>query len=485
MVGEQFISSGLKQLLSQKVARNFLVKRLDNHLYNTVVENQLEGNLKEVQKKKYQTLTAMMYSAVRNLDRGYISRSVFDRLIDVLVKESLLDSKAKNREDFREKYGEYPPNFLVVSPTQRCNLNCTGCYASSNAYTSPTLPYNIVDRIITEAHDYFHSRFITISGGEPFIYKSQGKTLLDIFEKHSDMFFLVYTNGTFINKEMARKLRELGNVTPAISVEGYEKETDERRGKGVYQKILQGMENLRNEGVPFGVSVTATKNNTDTLLSDEFYEYYFETLGVTYMWQFQLMPIGRSEDTLDLMVEPQQRIELYKKWESIVKERRYLVADFWNSGVVTNGCIAYGRRNGYLYIDWNGNITPCVFVPYYEDNIYDIYNEGKTLVDAQFSDLMVNGRKWQYDYVLNKKKNPNNLLMPCSIRDHYENFRKNILTEKAKPEDKAAQIALEDENYYKTLVNFDKELKKLTQPIWEKDYLKKTEHAEHEYAKKE
>lgn len=70
------------------------------------------------------------------------------------------------------------------------------------------------------------------------MYKSEGKTLLDIFEKYNDMFFLVYTNGTLITPEIAKRLAKLGNATPAISVEGYEKETDERRGKGVYKKFL-------------------------------------------------------------------------------------------------------------------------------------------------------------------------------------------------------------------------------------------------------
>src|SRR6056297_491309 len=124
-------------------------------------------------------------------------------------------------------------------------------------------------------HDKMHSRFVTISGGEPFVYKSEGKTLLDIFEKYNDVFFLVYTNGTLITPKVADRLAKAGNVTLAISVEGFERETDARRGKGVFKKILQAFENLRNAGVPFGTSVTPTSQNVDLLLTDEFYDYYF------------------------------------------------------------------------------------------------------------------------------------------------------------------------------------------------------------------
>jgi MoaA/NifB/PqqE/SkfB family radical SAM enzyme len=466
-------SNVLRELVNYKASRNYLLKKLDGYLYNSIVEKD-DRNLTEVQEKKYHFMNSMLQSSVRNIEKGYFSKEVFKKLVQVLVENSFLNGQtySDKLEQFKQQYGEYPPNFIVLSPTQKCNLNCTGCYASSNAHTKPTLSYDMVDRIIHDVRNKFHSRFVTISGGEPFMYKSQGKTLMDIFDKYNDMFFLVYTNGTLISPEIAERLSKAGNVTPAISVEGFEKETDERRGKGTHQKILQAFENLRNAGVPIGISVTATSKNEDILLGDEFYDFYFNQLGATYMWEFQLMPMGRSNQAFDLMVSPEKRVKLYRKWEELIKNKKYCVADFWNSGVLVNGCIAYGRRGGYFYIDWNGNIMPCVFVPYYVDNVYDLYNNGKDLVDALFSDFMKNGRQWIYDYGQAKPENPNNWLMPCSIRDHYANFRENILPNHAKGETKEAEESLKDPNYYNTLVEYDKRLEELTEDIWEKEYMK-------------
>lgn len=466
-------SNVLRELVNYKASRNYLLKKLDGYLYNSIVEKDNQ-NLKEVQEKKYHFMNSMLQSSVRNIEKGYFSKDVFKKLVQVLVENSFLNGQtySDKLEHFKQQYGEYPPNFIVLSPTQKCNLNCTGCYASSNAHTKPTLSYDMVDRIIHDARNKFHSRFVTISGGEPFMYKSQGKTLMDIFEKYNDMFFLVYTNGTLITPEIAERLSRAGNVTPAISVEGFEKETDERRGKGTHQKILQAFENLRNAGVPIGISVTATSKNEDILMEDEFYDYYFNELGATYMWEFQLMPMGRSNQAFDLMVSPEKRVKLYRKWEELIKNKKYCVADFWNSGVLVNGCIAYGRRGGYFYIDWNGNVMPCVFVPYYVDNVYDLYNNGKDLVDALFSDFMKNGRQWIYNYGQATPENPKNWLMPCSIRDHYANFRENILPDHAKGETKEAEESLKDPNYYKTLVEYDKRLEELTEDIWEKEYMK-------------
>jgi len=463
----EVISSTLKKMVKHKHLRKLLAKKIDDYIYKIIVDDESE-DLREVRIKRYQFLSAMLRCVNRNIDKGYVSKQVMKKIIDVLVQNNLIcedQNYTQAVEKYKEKYGEMPPSFIVFSPTQKCNLRCIGCYAASGVDTGATIPYPLVDRVISEVHDLFGGRFITISGGEPFIYKSEGKTLLDIYKKYADMFFLVYTNGTVINKEVAQKLAGSANVTPAISVEGFEKETDQRRGAGTFKKIIRAFGHLRETGVPFGISVTATSKNTNVLLGDEFYDFYFKEQGASYMWQFQLMPIGRGKDELDLMVNPEKRLKLYRKWEKLLSEKRYCLADFWNSGVLARGCIAYGRSGGYAYVDWHGNVTPCAFIPYYVDNIYELYKNGKTLADAMFSDFMKNGRKWQREYGLDNCKKPKNWLMPCSIRDHYEIFRNSVLPKEAKPEDENAKEALESDEYFEVLKNYDEKL------IWENEYL--------------
>ena len=469
----EVISSTLKKMVNHKHLRKLLAKKIDDYIYKIVVEDDSE-DLLEVRIKRYQFLSAMLRCVNRNISKGYVSGEIIEKIVDVLVQNNLIrEDQSYNQavEKYEEKYGELPPTFIVFSPTQKCNLRCIGCYAASGTDTPATVPYPFVDRVISEVHDLFGGRFITISGGEPFIYKSEGKTLLDIYKKYDDMLFLVYTNGTVMNEEIAQRLAESANVTPSISVEGFEKETDQRRGAGTFKKILSAFEHLREVGVPFGISVTATSKNIDVLLGDKFYDFYFKEQGACYMWEFQLMPIGRGKDELDLMVAPEKRLALYRKWEKLLSKKRYCLADFWNSGMLSRGCIAYGRSGGYAYVDWHGNVTPCAFIPYYVDNIYELYKNGKTLADAMFSDFMKNGRKWQREYGLDNWKKPKNWLMPCSIRDHYEIFRNSVLPKEAKPEDEKAKEALESDEYFEVLKNYDEKLQALTGKIWENEYL--------------
>jgi Predicted Fe-S oxidoreductases len=469
------INMSVNQAISNKTIRDFAVKKLDKQILESILSDDLLP-FKEEKLDRYYFVSSVVRQVSKCLDRKTISAKVARKMVDVFMSDSFKPNRKAHLNDtkleYHEKYGEYPPKFLVLSPEKACNLKCVGCYASCSPGKSPHLEYDLTKKIVQEAHDIFGSRFIVISGGEPLMYRSQGKTILDLFKEFSDTFFLLYTNGTLITEEIAEQLAELGNVVPLISVEGYEKETDERRGKGTYQKIMNAMTNLRNVGVPFGVSVTSTAKNLDLLLTDEFYKFYFDELGASHMWQFQLMPIGRAKETMELTLSPEQRVKLYKKWEHVSRNLRYPMADFWNSASLSTGCLAYGRWNGYFYIDFEGHVSPCVFVPYSSVNIKDIYAQGGNIADALQTPFFKNGRKWQKQNGFDKTKDNNGdyLLTPCSIRDNYQNFRENILTPDAMGIDEEAKNALKDEEYKKIMIEYGTELKKLTRKIYNEKF---------------
>ena len=475
-VKEKIVSNLSKAVIGNRLLRNIIAKQIEKIAYKRAMERDDDLFSQNVWRDKINGIKAMYLSVIRNLDRGIVSKRAVGRLIETLVERVFFqDAQEKEAvELFKEKYGIGPPLFITLSPTKRCNLNNIGCYASSTSTSAETLEWSIVDRIITELHNEIGMRFFVISGGEPLMYESGGKSILDLARKWKDSFFLMYTNGTLITESKAKEMAELGNITPAISLEGFEEETDQRRGRGVYNIILKAFENLKKAGVPFGTSVTATKKNVDTLLSDEFYDFYFEEIGVSYMWIFQYMPIGRRFTT-ELMISPEQRFELFKKQREALSQKHYFVADFWNSAILSSGCISCARPGGgYFYIDWNGNIMPCVFIPYYKDNAKRLFAEGKKVIDAIFSDFFIKGREWQSRY-FNQNGKLGNMLRPCFIRDHHRAFLE--IAEKCNvlPEDQAAKEAMEDEGYHKELIKFDEKLKEIEDPYWQKEYAKKQE----------
>jgi len=419
-----------------------------------------------------QILLGLAHSLERAEQKGWISNQVFARVIESFVVNSIFTNEVMDTSLSNEQRHPY---LLLISPTNNCNLRCKGCYAGSDATKKDYLDFDTFDRILTEKRNLWGSHFTAISGGEPFIYKSQGKTLLDMAERHIDEFFLVYTNGTLIDDETAARLEQLGNVTLAISVEGYEKETDERRGKGVFQKVMNTFERLRKYGVPFGISVTGTKYNWDMITRDEFVDFYFYEQGAFFGWLFQYMPIGRSSN-LDLMVPPEHRAEMWKRTWDLITRKKVFYADFWNSATASSGCICAGRPNGYFHIIWNGDITPCVFIPYAAANIYDIYNQGETLNKVFDTPLFKQIREFQDNYAY-KHKHPylDNWLCPCPTRDHHDRFQKILEQTQPRPIDSAAEAAMQDSDYIKGLSEYGRRLYDITWPIWESRYLETTD----------
>ena len=304
--------------------------------------------------------------------------------------------KSRVREAYEKEHGYSPPLLLVISPTMRCNLKCVGCYAGMYS-KKDDLPRDVLDRVLTEAKE-MGTYFIVISGGEPFYYKP----LLDICKKHHDITFQVYTNGTLIDRKLAHEIAEAGNIIPCISVEGYREETDARRGEGVYSKVIQAMDNLKEAQALFGFSATVTRFNSDMLTSEDFVDYYMEEKGCFIGWYFQYMPMG-TRPSLELMTTPEQRIQRLERITRMRKEKKALISDFWCDGPLVGGCLAAGRQ--YLHINQNGDVEPCVFVHFAVDNIKE-----KSLAEALDSDFMSSIRE--------RAPYHPNLLRPCMIIDH-------------------------------------------------------------------
>jgi len=348
---------------------------------------------------------------------GRCSKNCLAKFAENLIVNEFIAANPK-REEFRSRYGFDPPFFMVLSPTMRCNLNCYGCYAGQYQ-KGEELETEVIHRVLREGKE-MGIYFVTISGGEPFLRPD----LLDIFETHGDMFFQVYTNGTLIDESLAKRLSRLGNVLPAISVEGWEEETDVRRGPGAFQRILSTMARLREEGVLFGFSATATRHNNELIMSDEFVN-FFARQGCFLGWYFNYIPIGKTPD-LDLMPTPEQRIFRQKRLMELRPKAPMILVDFWNDGPLVGGCIAGDR---YLHINCRGDVEPCVFVHFSVDNI-----RKKSLAEILNSEF--------FHAIRRRQPYARNYYRPCLVIDHPHLLRQVVEESGAHPTHPGAETIL-------------------------------------------
>lgn len=374
-------------------------------------------------------------------------------IMNLLVNWIVLGRSIREREEAR--LGVHLPNLAVISPTMRCNLNCRGCYAGNYA-KSEELSFEELDRILNEAKE-LGMYFFTFTGGECFIRPD----LLDLWEKHDDCYFQVYTNGTLIDDVVAERLRKMGNVAPMISIEGTKADTDARRGEGIYEKVMETFDRLKKYGILYGFSATYTRESAPTLSSDAFIEEMIEK-GCKAGWFFQYIPTGKAPE-LGYMATPEQRAALHAKvmeWRS-----RYpiFLGDFWNDGPYVDGCMAGGQR--YFHIIANGDVEPCVFCHFAVDNIRE-----KSLVEILKSPFFTAIRKAQ-------PFEDDNLLRPCMIIDHPHIMRELVKHFGAHPTHPGSEGILDSLD--QGLDEYAKKIKEIYDPLWEaserEKYLKSLE----------
>jgi MoaA/NifB/PqqE/SkfB family radical SAM enzyme len=349
-------------------------------------------------------------------------------------------------ENFKAEVGIAPPVTVLISPTMRCNYLCTGCYAANYTKDDDMAP-ELFDRVIQEAKDTLGIRFFTISGGEPFTYPP----LLDAFKKHSDCAFQVFTNGSLLTDAVCDKLAELGNVAPCISIEGTEELTDQRRGNGAYQRVLKAMDRLRERGIVFAYSATATSLNVDFITSDEFCDLMIEK-GAYYGWYFSYIPIGLNPD-MKYMPTPEQRNQLRIGVTRLRNTKPILLADFWNDGAMTGGCIASGRQ--YFHVNNKGDVEPCVFCHFSTHNVKDV-----SLMEALKSPFL--------SALRSKQPFNHNLLKPCPLIDNPKVMRWAVESYGAHPTHQGAESLVT--SLADGLDKYSADLGALTDPIWEKDF---------------
>jgi len=348
--------------------------------------------------------------------RPFVRRLVEERprAAQVLVRLARVWAQDVRRRTAMFGGGVATPCTVVVEPTNRCNLNCPGCYAKSTR-KGEDLPYDVLRQVIREVRD-IGVTLVTITGGEPFLREAEDQAVTRLAAEFPNMGFLVYTNSLLINEDVARRLGEVGNVFPAISMEGHRPETDGRRGKGYYESARRVREALAEHEVMHGFSATVTCQNAELVASDEFIERRIEE-GDLFGWYFLMQPIGRAPKPSLLTTATQRtylRDQIYK-WR--VEGRPIFIGDFWNDGLLVGGCIAAARY--YFHIYANGDISPCVFSPVACGNIKDIISgrgEYRSLGD------FVNRNPF-FRRFREKQREITDWRAPCMLMDNPEKFR--------------------------------------------------------------
>lgn len=257
------------------------------------------------------------------------------------------------------------PWLILMDPTSACNLHCTGCWAAEYG-NRLNLSFDDMDRIVTQGKE-LGVYFYMLTGGEPLVRKAD---IIRLCRKHNDCEFFAFTNGTLVDQAFCDDMKRVGNLMLGISLEGFHEVNDLRRGKGVFEKVMQAFDLLKKNGLIFGTSICYTRANIDAITSDEFLDMIIEK-GCRYSLFFHYMPVG-NDATPELMPTMEQREYMIKRIREVrgwTGGKQLFCMDFQNDGEYVGGCIAGGRN--YFHINANGDCEPCVFIHYSGANIHE------------------------------------------------------------------------------------------------------------------
>ena len=201
---------------------------------------------------------------------------------------------------------------------------------------------------------------VALAGGEPLTRPE----ILDAAGDFPEIMFLLITNGSLIDGPVLGKLERLGNVIPVVSLEGFEGETDGRRGGGVYRRALLAMERMKERGLFFGTSVMVTRPNFAVTTSREFVRGLVDR-GCRLFFYVDYVPIQPGTERL-VPSESQRNAEPL----TMALLRREFPGLFLASSAseqAFGGCMAAGK--GFIHVSAEGDLEPCPFSPFSDTNL--------------------------------------------------------------------------------------------------------------------
>ena len=188
---------------------------------------------------------------------------------------------------------KFLPKWIAWEVTQRCNLNCIHCRASSEE-TSAEGDFTTEEalRLLNDIAA-LSQPVVVLSGGEPLLRR-------DVFEiaRHGTGLGLrmcMATNGTLIDDKICEDMKGSEIRMVSLSLDGSTAAIHDnfRRQPGAFDGTIRGIEFLKKHGIPFLINSSFTTRNQDDIGS---VFRLAKSLGATAWYMFMIVPTGRGED---------------------------------------------------------------------------------------------------------------------------------------------------------------------------------------------
>lgn len=298
-----------------------------------------------------------------------------------------------------------PPYLVSYAVTKKCNLKCKHCYSDAKDSASPDeLTIGEARKLIDDLASW-GIRLLIFDGGEPICRED----FLDIarYASNKGLKVVVGSNGTLLDVDTVKKMKEVGVECIQISIDGSKPEThDEFRGEvGAFYKAMNGVRACKEAGMPFQFGMVIRRSTIKEIpdmlklavdsgaIAAEFFD-LVEVARVKRECIQEVLSKDERRSIIEWLADAQKdchiviRVPGCPMYTLVLKERniqpRYFPANVLKRiPYYDRGCAA-GMPNGYVTILPNGDVIPCMLLQIKlgnvrEKSIVDIWEESSIL----------------------------------------------------------------------------------------------------------
>lgn len=189
---------------------------------------------------------------------------------------------------------------VVWNLTRTCNLKCVHCYTDSEAQKyAGELTTDQAKAVLDDLAE-FKVPAVLFSGGEPLVRPDLFE--LAAYARGKGLHVVLSTNGTLINPETARRLKDLEFAYVGISLDSAVPSVhDEFRGvQGAFERTMRGFRYCVEVGQKVGLRLTLTRHTAQNL--NQLFD-LIEREGIDRACFYHLCPAGRGKDLMALTPE--------------------------------------------------------------------------------------------------------------------------------------------------------------------------------------
>ncbi len=317
--------------------------------------------------------------------------------------------------------GEFLPRLVAWETTAACNLDCLHCRAGNppKADARNELTTAEAEALLADIAA-LNPCTVILSGGEPLM-------RADIFElarrgKEMGLAMALATNGSLVDKSVAKKIIDSGIARVSLSLDGCEAaKHDAFRGReGSFASVMRAAETLRNAGVPFQINTSFTRRNVADMarilrLAEEmgavaWHAFFVVPTGSAWEMRGELLDRDEYEAAMHtiynlartsrLQIKPTCAPQFYRVLRQEAR-REGLAVNRENFGLNarTRGCLA-GRH--FAFVSAGGEVMPCGYFPRSAGNIRD----------EKFSQI------WRTSELFRKLRDPDLLGGKCGVCEY-------------------------------------------------------------------